>query len=211
MKVLIACEYSGRVRDAFCALGHDAWSCDLLPTESEGNHIQADVLNVLDWGWDLMIAHPPCTRLANSGVRWLSVPPKGKTLDDMQRELLEAVEFYKALRNAPIPKKCIENPVMHKHAKALIELGERQVVQPWWFGDQTFKATGYELIGLPKLVETNRLEPPQKGTPEHKAWSWIHLAPPSKDRWKIRSRTPFGIAKAMAEQWGGVAEMEKAA
>lgn len=204
MKVLVACEYSGRVRDAFINLGHEAISCDLLPTESPGPHYQGNVLDLDLKQFDLMIAHPPCTRLANSGVRWLSSPPKGKTVNDMQEELLEAVAFYKALRNAPISKKCIENPIMHKHAKALIELGERQVVQPWWFGDKTFKATGYELIGLPKLVETNRLEPPKKGTLEHKAWSWIHLAPPSNDRWKIRSRTPFGIAKAMAEQWGNV-------
>ena len=148
-----------------------------------------------------MIAHPPCTRLTNSGVRWLHEPPKGKTLEQMWRELEEAAEFYMALRDAPIPKKCIENPIMHRYARERINPSHRQVVQPWWFGEETFKATGYELIGLPDLVPTNKLAPPRPGTEEHKAWSWIHRASPGPDRWKIRSTTPVGIAKAMADQW----------
>lgn len=204
MKVLVACEYSGRVRDAFRALGHDAWSCDLLESDTDNDyHIQGDVRNELQPGrWDLMIAHPPCTRLANSGVRWLNEPPKGRTLEEMWSELYDAVSFYKTLRNADVPKKCIENPVMHKYARYMLGGIKRQVVQPWWFGEKAFKATGFELIGLPYLRPTNKLTPPVHGTNEHKRWSWIHHCPPSDDRWKVRSTTFQGIASAMAEQWG---------
>jgi hypothetical protein len=194
-RVLIACEYSGRVRDEFIKAGHEALSCDLLPTEVDGPHYQGDVLDIINDDWDLMIAHPPCTRLANSGVRWLHE----RNLWD---ELDEACEFYKKLREAPVKRKCIENPVMHKHAKERLGRVKRQVVQPWWFGEETFKATGYELIGLPELKPTNKLTPPKAGTEDHKKWSWIHRCPPSPERWKIRSRTPQGIAKAMVEQWG---------
>jgi hypothetical protein len=202
MRVLVACEYSGRVRDAFIAKGHEAVSCDLLPTEVEGPHHQGDITDILNEGWDLMIAHPPCTRLTNSGVRWLHVPPSGRTLDEMWRELDEAAEFYKLLRDAPIPKKAIENPIMHKYARERVSIGHRQVVQPWWFGDEAFKATGLELIGLPDLVPTNKLDTPAKGTADHKAWSAVHRASPGPDRWKDRSRTYPGIAEAMADQWG---------
>ena len=204
MKVLKACEYSGRVRDAFTKKGHDAISCDLLPSETHGNHYQGDVRDLLKnlRGYDLLIAHPPCTRLANSGVRWLHKPPKGKTVDQMWAELSEGAEFYKALRNADIEKKAIENPIMHKYARELIEPGYRQVIQPWWFGEKAFKATGLELINLPDLVPTNKLTPPKKNTVEHKEWSAIHRAPPSPDRWKLRSTTFQGIADAMADQWG---------
>lgn len=196
MRVLIACEYSGRVREAFRRLGHDAWSCDLLESEDNSKyHIQGDCLALLGDGWDLLIAHPPCTRLANSGVRWLHER-------DLWVDFEQAVQFYLALRNAPIAKKCLENPVMHKYARERLGSVRRQVVQPWWFGEKTFKATGYELHGLPDLVATDRLTPPAVGTDEHKAWSWIHRCPPGPDRWKIRSRTPQGIADAMAEQWG---------
>ena len=145
MKVLVACEYSGIVRDAFLARGHDAWSCDLLPTETNSNrHIQGDVREVLHMGWDLlMVAHPPCTRLCNSGVRWLSKPPTGKTLDDMQRELEEGAALFSDCWNAPIERICIENPVMHRHAKALIRNYQEfsQSVQPWQFGDGEVKRT----------------------------------------------------------------------
>lgn len=196
MRVLVACEYSGRVREAFRKRGHDAWSCDLLDSEDDSKyHIKDDVLSLLSDGWDLMIAHPPCTRLANSGVRWLHER-------NMWDELEQAAEFYLALRNAPIAKKCLENPVMHKYAREMLGSIRRQVVQPWWFGEKTFKATGYELHGLADLVPTNMLTPPAVGTEHHKAWSWIHRCPPGPDRWKIRSRTPQGIADAMAEQWG---------
>lgn len=199
LRVLVACEYSGRVRQAFRNLGHDAWSCDLLPSEDASQyHIQDDVLQILNDGWDIMIAHPPCTRLANSGVRWLHER-------DLWGEFEEAVQFYLALRNAPIKRKCLENPVMHKYARERLGSMKRQVVQPWWFGEKTFKATGYELHGLPPLAPTDILTPPAVGTDEHKEWSWIHRCPPSPDRWKIRSRTPQGIASAMAEQWSNIA------
>lgn len=212
MKVLIACEYSGRVRDAFLRRGHDAMSCDLLETEVPGPHYRGDVRDVLYEGWDLLIAHPPCTRLTNSGVRWLKVPPPGKTLEQMWAELEEGAAFYKLLRDAPIPSKGIENPIMHRYARERINIGFRQVVQPWWFGEPAFKATGLELIGLDPLVPTNKLTPPKKGTPEHRAWSKVHFASPGPDRWKERSRTYAGIAEAMADQWGGhVANMELAA
>lgn len=196
MRVLVGCEYSGRVRDAFIALGHDAISCDLLPTDSPGPHYQGDVFGIIDDGFDLGIFHPPCTRLANSGVRWLAER-------DLWNEMRQAAEFYLRLRNCKIPKKCIENPVMHKYARELLGNTHRQVVQPWWFGEKTFKATGYELHGLPDLASTNKLEPPKPGTDEHKQWSWVHRCPPGPDRWKIRSTTPLGIAAAMALQWGG--------
>jgi hypothetical protein len=198
VRVLVACEYSGRVRDAFRKLGHDAMSCDLLPSDSPllGCHYQGDVFDIIGDGWDLMIAHPPCTRLANSGVRWLRER-------DLWDELVEAAKFYNKFQQCTIKMKCIENPIMHKYAKAMVGDIKRQVVQPWWFGEKTFKATGYELTGLPDLVATNKLNIPEVGTDEHKKWSWIHRASPSPDRWKIRSTTPQGIANAMAEQWGG--------
>lgn len=195
MKVLVACEYSGRVRDAFLAKGHDAISCDLLPTDSPGPHYQGDVFDIIGDGFDLMIAHPPCTRLANSGVRWLAER-------DLWDEMREAAKFYIRLRDCPIGKKCIENPIMHKYAREILGNISRQVVQPHWFGEKMFKATGYELHGLPKLVPTNKLEVPKAGTDEHKAWSWVHRCPPGPNRWKIRSTTPLGIAQAMADQWG---------
>ena len=203
VNVLVACESSGRIRDAFTRRGHFAVSCDLLPTESPGLHWQGDVREILYLGiWDALIAHPTCTRLANSGVRWLYKPPRGKTHVEMWAALDEAAAFYRTLRDAPIPKKAIENPVMHEYAMDRIGLGPRQVVQPWWFGDPFFKATGFELIGLPPLVATNKLVPPKKGTEEHKKWSMVHRASPGPDRWKIRSRTFPGIAEAIAQQWG---------
>lgn len=202
MKVLVACEYSGIVRDAFIEKGHDAVSCDILPTERPGPHYQGNVLDVLNEGWDLMIAHPPCTRLTNAGVRWLKEPPPGRTLVEIWREFFEGVEFYKALRDAPIPLKAIENPIMHKHAKEAIGIIKRHVVQPWWFGDKAFKGTGWELFGLDPLRPTFELTPPEKGTEEHKKWSFIHRMPPGPERAKLRSKTFPGMAKAMAEQWG---------
>ncbi|CAL62426.2 Conserved hypothetical protein [Herminiimonas arsenicoxydans] len=202
MRVLIACEYSGTVRDAFIRAGHDAMSCDLLPTDAPGPHYQGDVREVIGGGWDMMIAHPECTRLTNAGVRWLKVPPPGKTLAQMWADLFAGAEFYKMLRDAPIPLKAIENPIMHCHARELIKPLNRQIVQPWWFGDEAFKATGFELVGLPELVATNKLTPPKSGTEEHKAWSAIHRASPGPLRWKFRSKTFNGIADAMAAQWG---------
>lgn len=209
MRVLVACEYSGRVRDAFSRAGHLAMSCDMLDTEVPGPHYKGDIRDVLYDGWDLLVAHPPCTRLTNSGVRWLKVPPPGKTLEQMWADLESAAEFYKLLRDAPIPRKAIENPIMHCYARERIQIGFRQVVQPWWFGEEAFKATGLELIGLPPLEPTNKLAPPKKGTPEHKAWSAVHMASPGPDRWKERSRTYNGIAQAMADQWGALGRLRQ--
>lgn len=203
MRVIVGCESSGVVREAFRARGHDAWSCDLLPADDGSpHHIQGDVLAVVGPGWDLGIFHPPCTRLTNSGVRWLHVPPPGRTREEMWAELEEAAAFYRRVRDLPIPLKALENPVMHKYARERIGIGARQVVQPWWFGEPAFKATGFELIGLPPLVPTRRLTPPRPGTPEHRAWSRVHMASPGPNRWKERSRTFPGIAAAMADQWG---------
>jgi len=205
MRVLIGCELSGVVRRAFAALGHDAWSCDIEPAEDGSNrHIRGDVRGILDDGWDMLIAHPPCTRLCNSGVRWLSTPPPGRTLAEMWADLDDGAELFSAVWNAPIDRIAVENPVMHKHAKERIAGYQpaAQTVQPWWFGDPAFKATGLYLKGLPPLAPTNRLTPPRAGAEAHKAWSAIHRASPGKDRARIRSRTFQGIADAMAEQWG---------
>lgn len=154
-----------------------------------------------------------CTRLCNSGVRWLSKPPNGKTLDQMWQELDEGAALFSDCWNAPIPHVACENPVMHKHAKERIRNFQpaAQTVQPWWFGEPAFKATGLYLRGLPKLVPTDKLTPPKPGTDEHKAWSAIHRAPPGPDRWKFRSKTFPGIARAAAEQWGAVLTQEAAA
>lgn len=216
MRVLIGCETSGRVRNAFLERGHDAWSCDLLPAEDRSNrHMIGDVRDILGDGWDLlMVAHPPCTRLCNSGVRWLHVPPAGRSKAEMWAELDEGAALFSACWNAPIERVAVENPVMHKHAKERIENFEpaAQTVQPWWFGDPAFKATGLYLRGLPPLVPTRRLTPPAAGTDAHKEWSRVHRLPPGPDRWKERSRTFPGIAEAMADQWGGYAvEQERAA
>ena len=148
--------------------------------------------------------HPPCTRLCNSGVRWLHVPPPGKTLADMRRELEEGAALFSAVWNAPVERVAVENPVMHKHAKALISnyRPASQTVQPWWFGDEAFKATGLYLRNLPALVPTARLDPPKAGTEEHKRWSRVHRMPPGPNRWKERSKTYPGLAAAMADQWG---------
>jgi hypothetical protein len=166
MRVLIACEFSGVVRRAFRQLEHDAWSCDLLPAEDgDRNHIQDDVRMVILKNWDQAICHPPCTRLANSGVRWLKVPPAGRTLDEMWQELEDACQFYRVFQFANhIPRRAIENPVMHRYARARIGNVKRSVVQPWWFGEPEFKDTGFELYGLPPLVPTNMLTPPKPGT-----------------------------------------------
>lgn len=206
MRVLIACEFSGTVRRAFIEAGHDAWSCDLLPAEDRSNrHITGDVREVLGDGWDmLMVAHPPCTRLCNSGVRWLSAAPPGKTLDQMWTELEEGAALFSDLWNAPIERICIENPVMHKHAKARIRnyADFAQSVQPWQFGHGETKRTCFWLKNLPPLRPTNIVAGRE---------ARVHLAPPSPDRWKERSRFFPGIAAAMAEQWGRLGEPEAVA
>lgn len=209
MRVLIACEFSGTVRRAFCALGHDAWSCDLLPAEDGSNrHIVGDARDLLGEGWDLlMVAHPPCTRLCLSGVRWLHERALWADLD-------AACDLFAAFWQAPIPRVAVENPIMHRHARERLpaDLPRPQIVQPWWFGDPAFKGTGLYLRDLPALAATDRLIPPAKGTEAHRAWSAVHRAPPGPDRWKIRSRTFPGIAAAMARQWGdldGLTEAER--
>ena len=216
MRVLVACEYSGTVRRAFAALGHDAWSADLLPSEDRSNkHIIGDARDLLGDGWDLlMVAHPPCTRLCLSGLRWLHEPPPGKTQPEMWADLESGAALFSDFWNAPIDRVCVENPKMHRHAKARIANYQppAQIVQPWWFGEPVFKGTGLYLRGLPPLVATAALEPPEPGTPEHKAWSTVHRATGwgkhAADRWKERSRFFPGIAAAMAAQWGGDADAE---
>ena len=202
MKVLVACEFSGAVRDAFRALGHDAWSCDLLPSETEGLHIQDDVLNRLTWThWDLLVAHPPCTFLANSGVRWL-YGGKGTTPDPVRWEKMKAgAEFFKALLDAPIERVAVENPIMHRYAREIVGRGHDQTIQPWQFGHGETKATCLWLKGLPKLVPTKIVDGRQPR---------VHFASPGPDRWKERSRTMTGIAEAMAAQWGGRVETKAA-
>lgn len=202
MKVLVACEFSGIVRDAFIRKGHDAMSCDLLDCEREGPHYKGDVRDVIGGGFDLMIAHPTCTTLTNAGVRWLHQPSSKGSVEQRWNDMRDAAEFYLMLRNAPIEKRALENPIMHRYARELLGSMRRQIVQPWWFGDKAFKATGLELHGLPDLIPTNKLTPPKSGTAEHRAWSEVHMASPGPDRWKNRSRTYLGIAEAMASQWG---------
>ena len=189
MRVLIACEYSGIVRDAFTALGHDAMSCDILPTESDGPHYQGDARDVLDDGWDLMVAHPPCTYLANSGVRWLH--------EDIGRwpKMLDGAAFFRELWNADIPRIAIENPVMHKYAKTVIGVDKTQTVQPWQFGHGETKAICLWLKNLPELSATNVVEGRE---------ARVHRMAPRPDRQKERSRFFTGVGEAMASQWSNV-------
>ncbi len=197
MKVLVACEFSGIVRDAFIARGHDAWSCDLLATEKEGSHIQGDVLKFIDdyeinkWHWDMLIAFPPCTHLAVSGARWF----KGK-----EKEQSEAIYFVLRLSKAHINKIVIENPI------GILSTKWRkpdQIIHPWMFGHPETKATCLWLKNLPLLKSTNIVAEKlplfgENGHREQRIWK----EPPSPNRWKNRSRTYQGIAQAMAEQWG---------
>ena len=218
MRVLIGCETSGVMRRAFAARGHDVWSVDLLPAEDGSNrHIRGDIRDHLDEGWDLLaVMHPPCTRLCRSGRRWMSGPgkwtppkqlPKGRTLESMREEFEQGVELFTACWRAPIERVAIENPEMNDLARDRMpaDLPRPQIVQPWWFGEPYFKATGFYLRGLPDLVATNRLTPPEKGTEEYKRWEAVFRAPPGPDRWKFRSRTFEGVAEACADQWGGEA------
>lgn len=180
MRVLIACEFSGTVRQAFEEKGCDAWSCDLLPSEKPGNHYQRDVLEVLGEGWDLMIAHPPCTHLAVSGARWFK---------EKEREQREALEFVEKLLSANIEKIALENPVSVISSKIR---KPDQIIQPWQFGHGETKATCLWLKNLPNLTPTKVVE-----GRENRIWKM----PPGENRWKERSRTFEGIARAMAEQW----------
>ena len=179
-RILVACEFSGVVRDAFARRGWDAWSCDLLPSEAPGNHIQGDVREVLSQNWDMMICHPPCTHLAVSGARWF----KDKVI-----EQAEALEFVRLLLEAPIDRIALENPV------SILSTRIRkpdQVIQPWQFGHGETKATCLWLKNLPKLVPTQVVDGRE---------ARVHRMPPGPDRWRERSRTFAGIADAMADQW----------
>lgn len=183
MKVLIACEYSGKVRDAFNALGHDATSCDLLPTDAPGKHYQGNVFDIINKEWDLMIAHPPCTHLAVSGARHFAA----KQASGVQQE---ALDFVQCLLNAPIERIALENPI------SIISSRIRkpdQIIQPWQFGHGETKATCLWLKNLPNLRPTNIVDGRE---------AKVHRMPPSADRWKLRSTTYQGIADAMAAQWG---------
>jgi len=196
MRVLVACEYSGRVRDAFRAAGHYALSCDLLPTDIDGPHYQGDVRDIINDGWDIMIAHPPCTYLCSSGLHW------NKRVEGRAAKTEEALEFVQFLLDAPISRIALENPIGC--------IGTRirkadQTIQPWQFGHDASKSTCLWLKGLPVLVPTEIIEP--RIVDGKKRWanqtdSGQNRLPPSEDRWKIRSETYAGIAKAMANQWG---------
>lgn len=193
MKVLVACEFSGAVRDAFTARGHDAMSCDLLPAETPGKHYQGDVRDLLGQGFDLMVAHPPCTYLAVSGLHWNKRRPERALLTE------EALEFVRLLLDAPIPQIALENPV------GCISTRIRkpsQVIQPWQFGHDASKATCLWLKGLPLLQPTDVLPGGREARRANQTASGQNRLPPSKDRWKLRSLTYPGIAAAMAAQWG---------
>lgn len=203
MRVLVACEFSGTVRDAFIARGHDAWSCDLLPSETPGPHFQSDVLTHLNDGWDLMIGHPPCTYISYAGTSsWNN--------DGRWRKRLEALEFFGELWNAPIERICLENP---KSCASPVIAKYTQEIQPWYFGDREFKTTWLWLKNLPALVHvktdtlfelathTDRPEPYAFNS-NGKAIHWTDAHTPGPDRQYLRSKTFQGIANAMAEQWG---------
>jgi hypothetical protein len=196
VKVLIACEYSGAVRDAFIAAGHDAVSCDLLPTDAPGPHYQGDVASIINDGWDIMIAHPPCTYLSVSGMHWTARGLRDPQLTE------DALAFVRLLLNAPIERIALENPI------SVISSRIRkpdQIVNPWQFGHDASKRTCLWLKNLPKLTPTEIIEP--RIVNGKKRWgnqtdSGQNRLPPSDDRWKIRSETYAGIAQAMADQWG---------
>ena len=181
MRVLIACEFSGIVREAFLSRGHDAWSCDILPSEIQNNHLQCDIHKALVADWDMMIAFPPCTHLASSGARWFK---------NKKEEQEKAVWFVSDLMNANVEKICIENPI------GVLSTRIRkpdQIIQPWQYGHGETKSTCLWLKNLPKLTPTNIVLGRE---------ARIHKMPPSENRWKDRSRTYVGIAQAMASQWG---------
>ena len=214
MRVLVACEYSGAVRDAFIAQGHDAMSCDILATERPGPHHEGDVREVLADDWDLIIAHPPCTYLCNSEVSWLH-EKKGGHADGIEKlraadrvkerwaNLDEGAAFFRLFLDADCPRVCIENPVMHKYAVERIGgVRQSQSIQPYEFGHPVSKRTCLWLRGLPLLRPTDILEKPASGLWDNQTPSGRCNLPPGPDRWKLRSATYQGIADAMADQWG---------
>ncbi|MGO5251508.1 hypothetical protein ACTQ2Q_09205 [Atopobiaceae bacterium LCP21S3_F11] len=194
----MACEYSGVVRDAMRARGHDAMSCDILPTDAPGPHYQGDVRDLMTEEWDLVIAHPPCTYLANSGVSWLKKDP------DRWTKMKEGAEFFRLMGQFNSPRIAIENPIQHRYAVEEHGLGRQtQVVQPWMFGHPEMKATGLWLYGLPKLEPTDDVRGLMELLPKNQQQR-LHYLPPSEDRWKLRSTTFSGLAAAMADQWGSL-------
>lgn len=195
LRVLIACEYSGRVRDAFTKMGHFAMSCDLLTSDAPGLHYQGNVFDIIDQGWDLMIAHPPCTYLSVSGMHWTTRGLRDPQLTE------DALLFVQLLMDAPIKHIAIENPI------SVISSRIRkpdQIIQPWWFGHDASKKTCLWLKGLPLLKPTNMLPGDAKTRRANQTVNGQNKLPPSKDRWKLRSTTYQGIADAMAKQWGAV-------
>lgn len=193
MRVLVACEYSGRVREAFRKLGHDAWSCDLLPADDGSPyHYQGDMFDIIDQGWDLMIAHPPCTYLASSGLHWNKRRPERAALTE------EALEFIQRILDAPIERIALENPIGCISSRIR---KPNQIIQPWWFGEDASKSTCLWLKNLPPLEKTNPLV---KKRYANQTASGQNNLPPSADRWKIRSTTYQGIADAFASQWGNL-------
>jgi len=192
MRVLVACEYSGRVREAFRKRGHDAWSCDLLPSEDNSpNHFVGDIREILNKRWDLMIAHPPCTDLAVSGAAWF----KEKIADGRQQM---ALDFVRLLMCAPIKRIAVENPISAISSEIR---KPDQIIQPWMFGHKETKATCLWLKNLPKLNEVNNVKEATMALPKNIRQRLYYL-PPGPNRWKERSRTYQGIADAMSEQWG---------
>lgn len=220
LRILVGCETSGIARRAFAALGHDVWSCDIEPAEDGSNrHIICDIRDgILDEGWDLLaVMHPPCTRLCRSGRRWMSGPgkwtppkqlPRGRTWDCLKTEFEEGVSIFTTCWEAPIKRVAIENPEMNDLARDRMppDLPAPQMVQPFWFGEPAYKSTGWYLRGLPRLVETNRLPEPERGSDEWKRWNRVHRMPPGPDRTRLRSRSYPGMMRAAAAQWAGAAE-----
>lgn len=195
MRILVACEYSGRVRDAFIAAGHDAMSCDLLPTDAGGPHYQGDVFDIINDGWDLMVAHPPCTYLSVSGMHWTTRGLRDPQLTE------DALAFVQRLMRAPVARIAVENPI------SVISSRIRkpdQIIQPWWFGHDASKKTCLWLKNLPLLTPTDMLPGDAKTRRGNQTASGQNNLPPSADRWKLRSETFAGIAQAMAGQWGSL-------
>lgn len=213
MRILVGCEYSGTVRDAFLALGHDAMSCDLLPTDAPGPHYEGDVRDVLGDGWDLAIFHPECTYLCRAGQRWLHAPDDdrpGKLKGAPRYDAMwRAVDFFRMLQEAPIERVAIENPRPNSEVIPLIGKPD-QFVHPWMFGHPENKGTGLWLKNLPPLVATDDMRAAMAELPKS-VTDRIHRLSPSADRWKIRSTTFPGLAAAMASQWAGELQAKDAA
>ena len=206
-KVFIGGEYSGTVRDAFIRHGHDALSCDFLPTESPGPHFQGDMFSpeILRQEWDMAILHPTCTYVCNSGVKHLYIDGRKENgRNELRWTLMQsAAHAIRACLMFPAKRRAVENPILHGHAVEVIGRGQDQIVQPHWFGDPFLKATGWWLDGLPPLEKTDYLEPPTDPA-ERRKWAEVHQASPGPDRGKKRSRFYPGMADACAAQWGSL-------